>query len=159
MEKKKEEKSNIKIEYDEMGRKIWKVLGPEENKNPAPPPAPEEKDKGNLEWGKKRVHKRDTLKKREYKLNLEKKEGKEYKLTKDMSVDQVSPFYWSKCEITMKDSQSYVDHLNGKKHNRNLGMSMYVEKKNVGSVKRKLKELKKLAELKKQKKLQAKKGK
>ena len=46
----------------------------------------------------------------------------------------------------MKDSQSYMDHLNGKRHNRNLGMSMYVEKKGVDSIKRKIKELKKLKE-------------
>ena len=43
----------------------------------------------------------------------------------------------------MKDSQSFVDHLNGKKHNRNLGMSMYVEKKNLSAVQKKLLELKK----------------
>ena len=52
----------------------------------------------------------------------------------------------------MKDSQSYVDHLNGKKHNRAMGMSMYVEKKGLDSVKRKLKELQKLKQLKQEKK-------
>ena len=52
----------------------------------------------------------------------------------------------------MKDSQSYVDHLNGKKHNRALGMSMYVEKKDVSAVKRKIKEMQKRKQMEKDKK-------
>merc|ERR1712224_521624 len=37
-------------------------------------------------------------------------------------------FYCSVCECIMKDSVTYLDHINGKWHRRGLGMSMRVEK-------------------------------
>merc|ERR1712224_125920 len=37
-------------------------------------------------------------------------------------------FYCSVCECIMKDSVTYLDHINGKWHQRGLGMSMRVEK-------------------------------
>ena len=82
--------------------------------------------------------------KRDFKVDhIRKMDGKEYTIAKDSSVDSVTPFHCKKWDLTMKDSQSFIDHLNGKKHNRNLGMSMYVEKKDISSVKNKLLELKK----------------
>ena len=43
--------------------------------------------------------------------------------------------YWCEtCEVLMKDSQAYLDHLNGKNHNRLLGMSLDVEKSSAASV-------------------------
>lgn len=43
----------------------------------------------------------------------------------------------------MRDSQSYLDHINGKYHNRALGMSMVVEKSTADDVRKKFDELKK----------------
>lgn len=43
----------------------------------------------------------------------------------------------------MRDSQSYLDHINGKYHNRALGMSMTVEKSTADDVRKKFEELKK----------------
>ena len=37
-------------------------------------------------------------------------------------------FYCEVCDVTFNDSLSLVDHLNGKKHNRVLGMNMKVKK-------------------------------
>ena len=42
----------------------------------------------------------------------------------------------------MKDSQAWYDHINGKKHNQMLGMSMVVEKVSVDRVKARLAGLK-----------------
>lgn len=42
----------------------------------------------------------------------------------------------------MKDSNAYYDHINGKKHNRMLGMSMVVERVGLDRVKAKLAGLK-----------------
>lgn len=36
-------------------------------------------------------------------------------------------YYCSVCDCILRDSQSYLDHINGKWHNRALGMSMRVE--------------------------------
>merc|ERR1712072_161768 len=52
--------------------------------------------------------------------------------------------YWcSVCECLLKDSAAYLEHVNGRRHNRNLGMNMKVEKIGVDRVKEKLKAMKK----------------
>merc|ERR1711977_535560 len=43
----------------------------------------------------------------------------------------------------LKDSATYLDHVNGRRHNRNLGMNMKVEKIGVDRVKEKLQSMKK----------------
>lgn len=43
-------------------------------------------------------------------------------------------YYCSVCDCILRDSQSYLDHLNGKWHNRALGMSMRVEKSTAEQV-------------------------
>jgi U4/U6.U5 tri-snRNP component SNU23 len=46
------------------------------------------------------------------------------------------------CKISFKDSAALLDHYNGKKHNKMLGMSMVVEKVGVDKVREKLNNLK-----------------
>ena len=43
-------------------------------------------------------------------------------------------YYCSVCECILRDSQSYLDHINGKYHNRALGMSMRVEQSTADQV-------------------------
>lgn len=43
-------------------------------------------------------------------------------------------YYCSVCDCILRDSQSYLDHINGKWHNRALGMSMRVERSNAEQV-------------------------
>ena len=43
-------------------------------------------------------------------------------------------YYCSVCECILRDSQSYLDHINGKFHNRALGMSMRVERSTANDV-------------------------
>ena len=52
-------------------------------------------------------------------------------------------YYCNVCECILRDSQSYLDHINGKYHNRALGMSMVVEKSTADDVRKKFEELKK----------------
>lgn len=47
------------------------------------------------------------------------------------------------CDCVCKDSLTWLDHLNGKKHNQMLGMSMKVERVGVDRVKEKFASLKK----------------
>ena len=51
-------------------------------------------------------------------------------------------FYCKTCEVNLKDSQAYIDHINGKSHNNRLGMSMVVERVGVDRVRDKLQQLK-----------------
>lgn len=57
-----------------------------------------------------------------------------------------SPFYCDTCKLQLKDSQGYLDHINGKKHNQMLGMSMQVERVGLDKVKARLAGLKRKCE-------------
>ena len=52
-------------------------------------------------------------------------------------------YYCNVCDCILRDSQSYLDHINGKYHNRALGMSMVVEKSTADDVRKRFEELKK----------------
>lgn len=51
-----------------------------------------------------------------------------------MPLSQQAGYYCSVCDCILRDSQSYLDHINGKWHNRALGMTMRVEKSTVDQV-------------------------
>lgn len=58
----------------------------------------------------------------------------------------LGPGYWCEvCQCLQKDSISYLDHINGKKHQRALGFSMRVERVDVDRVKERLDSLKRKA--------------
>ncbi len=53
------------------------------------------------------------------------------------------PGYWCEtCKCLLKDSSSYLDHINGKKHQRALGFSMRVERVGLDAVKERIAALK-----------------
>jgi U4/U6.U5 tri-snRNP component SNU23 len=47
-------------------------------------------------------------------------------------------FYCDVCDVTLKDSSSYLDHVNGRGHLRNLGLSTRVAKSTVEQVKERI---------------------
>ena len=51
-------------------------------------------------------------------------------------------FYCKTCKVQLKDSVAWFDHINGKKHNQMLGMSMIVERVSADRVREKLAGLK-----------------
>ena len=68
--------------------------------------------------------------------------GKQFIVSKDSKIEEVSAFYCELCKCALKDSTAWYDHINGKKHNRLKGMSMIVERVEVDRVKAKLESLK-----------------
>lgn len=59
-------------------------------------------------------------------------------------LEAQSVFYCKTCKVQLKDSNAWYDHINGKKHNQMLGMSMVVERVSADRVRDKLAGLKRL---------------
>lgn len=86
---------------------------------------------------------RKLLKHRDYEVDLESRLGKTQVVTPIAPLSQQAGYYCSVCECVVKDSANYLDHINGKKHQRALGMSMRVERASLEQVRERFESLKK----------------
>ncbi|GFR50455.1 hypothetical protein Agub_g12676 [Astrephomene gubernaculifera] len=85
---------------------------------------------------------RSTLRQRDYQVDLTSRLGKTQVVGFNTPLNQQAGWFCNVCNCVLRDSQSYLDHINGKWHNRALGMSMKVEKSTLEQVKNKFEELK-----------------
>ncbi|XP_073126830.1 uncharacterized protein [Henckelia pumila] len=86
---------------------------------------------------------RKPLKHRDYEVDLESRLGKTQVVTPIAPLSQQAGYFCSVCECVVKDSANYLDHINGKKHQRALGMSMRAERATLEQVQQRFEVLKK----------------
>ncbi|PIA32361.1 hypothetical protein AQUCO_04500156v1 [Aquilegia coerulea] len=86
---------------------------------------------------------RKPLKHRDFEVDLESRLGKTQVVTPIAPISQQAGYFCSVCECVVKDSANYLDHINGKKHQRALGMSMRVERASLQQVQDRFENLKK----------------
>ncbi|KAI8085381.1 hypothetical protein BDF21DRAFT_336611 [Thamnidium elegans] len=88
---------------------------------------------------------KEALKAREERINIEQNVGK-IQVVQAADSRKQPGFYCKDCDVTIKDSVTYIDHLNGRKHLNNVGISNKVEKADLNSVKERLALLKRKKE-------------
>ncbi len=126
--------SAFNVVIDQYGRKVWT-----QKQFIAPKPPKEESETTASKPEKVEVK---TLRARTERLDLEKNVGKAIMVTTDMPKNEQPGFHCDVCDTHYTDSASYLDHINGRKHNQRLGISMKVEKVGAERVKQKLRMLK-----------------
>ncbi|XP_055388554.1 zinc finger matrin-type protein 2-like [Condylostylus longicornis] len=85
---------------------------------------------------------RRPLEQRKDAVSLDTELGKSKIVTTHTPKQQQGGYWCTVCECLIKDSQAYLDHINGKRHNRSLGMTMRVERVGVDRVKQRLNQIK-----------------
>eukprot|EP01113_Clastostelium_recurvatum_P017320 TRINITY_DN2028_c0_g1_i1.p2 TRINITY_DN2028_c0_g1~~TRINITY_DN2028_c0_g1_i1.p2 ORF type:complete len:210 (-),score=92.12 TRINITY_DN2028_c0_g1_i1:1388-2017(-) len=117
-----------KAEFDQIAKEQDKILLKTEGK-PPPPKRPASSYTPKMPM-------RAALKAREEEVKLDEDLGK----TKILSgADGGAGFFCQTCVCWLKDSQAYLDHINGKKHQKKLGVSMRVERSTVDQVRNRFK--------------------
>ncbi|KAJ8619435.1 hypothetical protein MRB53_027964 [Persea americana] len=86
---------------------------------------------------------RKPLKHRDYEVDLDSRLGKTQVVTPIAPLSQQAGYHCPVCDCVVKDSANYLDHINGKKHQRALGMSMRVERASLQQVQERFEILKK----------------
>lgn len=81
---------------------------------------------------------RENLKPRDQQVDLKSHIGKYSVITSNTPLASRGGFYCKTCDCLLRDSHTYLDHVNGKKHQRALGMSMKIKHSTLDEVRSRL---------------------
>mmetsp|Transcript_6588 Transcript_6588/g.23299 ORF Transcript_6588/g.23299 Transcript_6588/m.23299 type:complete len:221 (-) Transcript_6588:123-785(-) len=73
-------------------------------------------------------------------LQIDKLVGKAIVVSSNTPLELSGGFYCKVCKCSLKDSMSWLDHINGKKHNQALGMNMRCERATLEQVQKRMRE-------------------
>jgi len=137
------EKEKETVQLDAMGRRVWDKDHFEEK---AKARAAGDEDSEDDKFTPIPASQRQYLRGRDLKLDLTKNLNK-FKIINESTHKKDQAGYWCNvCECSLRDSQTYLDHINGRPHNRRLGMTMKVEKVGADDVKARLEQMRKAKE-------------
>lgn len=85
---------------------------------------------------------RKLLEPRTERVDVDSRLGKANVITSATPLKERGGFYCSVCECSIRDSANWLDHINGKKHMRNMGYSLKSQRSTVDQVRNRLKEAK-----------------
>ncbi|KAI9137339.1 hypothetical protein BKA69DRAFT_1041790 [Paraphysoderma sedebokerense] len=127
-------------------RRTWDKSKYGSSASSEPPPPPSEKPKSS----KPPVDAAELqfLESRKAKLKLESMVGKTQvvQVAATSNASATPGFYCSVCDCVLKDSVNYLDHINGRRHQQALGISLKVKRSTVDDVKSRLDALKRKKE-------------
>jgi U4/U6.U5 tri-snRNP component SNU23 len=83
----------------------------------------------------------ESLKQRTEEVSIEERVNEKRIVTNSTVKNLQGGFYCETCDCLLKDSTAYLDHINGRSHNRLLGMTMNVEQVSVERVIEKMKRI------------------
>lgn len=89
---------------------------------------------------------RAPLKHRSQEVQLESRLGKHSVISTSTPLSARGGYYCPVCECLLKDSLTFLDHINGKKHQKALGMTLRAERSTLGQVQSKFQEARRKAE-------------
>ncbi|KAF1743468.1 hypothetical protein MXB_4835, partial [Myxobolus squamalis] len=88
------------------------------------------------EFSKEEILKKEKLKARNRKI------GKSVVVKKISDTTISGGYFCDVCQCSINDSLNFLDHINGIKHQKNLGMSMVIERSTLDQVKARIEMLK-----------------